>query len=52
MSDPVRQHHNLATGKSLTAEPPKTKNPGFKKGGKVAGSMKGTAKKSGGKRGC
>ena len=31
----TRQKYRLATGKGLEPAPPKTSNPGFKKGGKV-----------------
>ncbi len=40
MSKECRQHYQLATGEPLAAEPPKTSNPGFKKGGRVAKGFK------------
>jgi len=30
------QHYRLATGQALNSDPPKTANPGFKRGGKVS----------------
>jgi hypothetical protein len=33
--DATRQKYRLATGKGLEGSPPKTSNPGLKKGGKV-----------------
>lgn len=47
MSKDCRQHYQLATGESLASDPPKTSNPGFKKGGRVGAFKKGAQNKSG-----
>lgn len=36
MSDPTRQHYQMATGKGLEAPPSKSPSPGMKKGGKAS----------------
>lgn len=33
MSDPTRQHYQMATGKGLSSSPSKDPSPGLKKGG-------------------